>query len=608
MNSAPAAAAGPEGLAEVLSAGSEPSPRERQRGFQFELQTGASSRHFLIDARPAPNVITSAGGRLFWTGRLDESEALCRLLEVPVGTADAVLVAAWLERSGSAGLTQLFGRWALAWISGTGDCFVARDALGGRSLLWTEVPGGVVVATDWEPLFDDPRWDRSHDMDTLAAFFSVHMSPAEGGTFYQGLHLVPPGTVVQLTPTLTKPRWFWQPVTEGALHCSDAEAESEYRCLLERAVLATVADAKAPALLLSSGLDSTSIAATAVASAIPLRALSWSIDSVPAVDETQWIREFVSEIGLPWDLTPADGVWPLHQVSEYLPPVLGPLTPPLEGLRQRLYRRAAELGVDVVLTGDGADLLFIGAEDWLRGLVTGGHWGAAQRGLRAEWRDGRAGRRLVALAKSALPRRARAWRRREALPWLTVAARERLAGRSDVLQDSGGKRRLRALRSGWADLREAALAPGYARMGLEVRHPFREQHLAEFFLTLPPHLLFQPGETKRLARRAMHGLLPESTRLAPRRGTLLPLSRRFLTESLPLVRRILESCQCDWQRWVRPDWMEETLEQLPRSGRDGAAWLVVWNCVIYELWKQRWTTMTHDLRSQTFPISALGTR
>jgi len=111
-------------------------------------------------------------------------------------------------------------------------------------------------------------------------------------------------------------------------------------------------------------------------------------------------------------------------------------------------------------------------------------------------------------------------------------------------------------------------------------------------------LLYRPGEPKRLARRAMVGLLPESTRKAPRRGTLLPLARRLLTDSLPLVRDILGSERRDWHHWVRQDWMEETLVQLPKSGRDGASWLVVWNCVIYELWKQRWSLKTHRRPSQ----------
>jgi asparagine synthase (glutamine-hydrolysing) len=610
MNGALIELAQSAGLAQTPEAGAESfsqsAPRERQSEFQFELRTGASSADVLDNLSRPPDVVTASGGRLFWNGRLDDGDALGRQLQLPLGTSDAQLVAGWLERSGAAELSQLHGRWTLAWVSASGSCLLARDPLGGRDLFWAEVPGGVVVATDWEPLFDDPRWDRSHDPDTLAAFFSVHLSPEDGRTFFQGLHLVPPGTVVQLTPTLSRPDSYWQPSTEAVWQGSEAEAESEYRRLLKQAVSAAVADARAPMLLLSSGLDSSSIAAVAKASAIPVQALSWSVKSVPAVDETPWIREFVTDLGMRWDLTPADGIWPLHQVSEYLPTALGPLTPPLEGLRQRLYRRAVELGGDVVLTGDGGDLLFLGAEGWLRALLDRGQWAAASRGLRTEWRAGRARGCLSDLVRSALPSRVRTWSRHQALPWLTNTARDRLAGRLGALNDRGGVRRLRALRSDWADLREAALAPGYARMKLDVRHPFREQRLAEFLLSLPPHLLFQPGASKRLARRGMHGLLPDSTRMAPRRGTLLPLAQRFLTDSMDSVRRILRLSNCDWQRWVREDWMEAALHDLPRSGRDGAAWVVVWNCVVYELWKQRWPAIAHTLHFQTNLISARG--
>jgi asparagine synthase (glutamine-hydrolysing) len=539
---------------------------------------------------------------LFWTGRLDETEALCRLLGAPLATADAELVGLLLERLGGAGLVHLFGRWALAWIDASGGCFLARAPIAGRSLFWTQVPGGVLVATDWEPLFADPRWDHSLDPHTLAAFFSVHLMPDEGRSFYQGLRLVPPGARVQLAPVVGQPERFWQPAVAAVWQGTEAEAETVYRGLLERAVLAAVADAQAPALLLSSGLDSSSIAAIAVKKAVPLRALSWSILSVPAVDESRWVGEFVSDLGMQWELIPVDGIWPLHQVSEYLPPIFGPLSPPLRGLRQPLYQRAAELGADVVLTGDGGDLLFLGAEDWLRGLLLGRQWSAVQRGLRAQWRSGKAGRRLmVDLVKSLLPQGARGWRQGQVLPWLTTEAQASLAGCFDALRSRGGERRLRALRSTWADLHEAALAPGFQRMGLEVRHPFRERRLAEFFLSLPPHLLFQPGESKRLARRAMLGVLPENTRTAPRRGELLPVARRFLTDSLPLVRGILEGPDRDWPRWVRQDWMEATLQHLPDSGRDGAAWLVVWNCVAYELWKRRWTPPARLCQTNSIP-------
>ncbi len=517
-----------------------------------------------------------------------------------------MLVAAWLERFGTEGLSQLHGRWALAWISESGTCLVARDPLGGRNLFWAAVPGGVVVATDWEPLLDDQRWDRTHDQHTLAAFFSVHLSPVDGGTFFRGLHLVPPGIAVQLTPTVSRPRDFWRPTTDTVWQGSDAEAESEYRRLLKQSVQAAVADARKPMLLLSSGLDSSSIAAVAAANDIDLQALSWSVKSVPAVDETQWIKEFATHLGIRWDSTPADGIWPLHDVDAYLPSALGPLTPPLEQLRQRLYSRAMDLDGDVVLTGDGGDLLFLGAEGWLRALLDRGQWAAAHRGLRNEWRAGQARRCLSELIRSVLPQRLGTWSRQQPLPWMTSAARGLLSGRLDALNDRGGVRRLRALRSDWSDLREAALAPGYARLQLDVRHPFREQRLAEFFLSLPPHLLFQPGESKRLARRGMRGLLPDNTRTAPRRGALLPLARRFLTESMDSVRRILRSSSCDWQCWVREDWMEAALQNLPRSGRDGAAWVVVWNCVVYELWKQRWPVKAHALHSQPNLISARG--
>lgn len=563
--------------------------RKSSGPFSFELRLPPDSAQTLQGPSRAPDVVGPDGAQLFWAGRLYETAGLCRQLGLPAGTADSLIAATLLERAGPAALGHLVGCWSLAWLPRLGECLLARDAMGGLGLFWVSVPGGILVSTEWQSLFADARWERRHDEDTLAAFFSLYLSPTDGSSFYRELQLVAPGSWVQPTAASVNMRHYWQPLAAPAWRGSPSDAEAAYRQHLLVALQAAVADASAPALLLSSGLDSSGIAAMASAHGMPLRGLSWSVPSVAEVDESRWIAESARDLCSDWELTPADGLWPLHQVEAYQPPILGPLSPALGALRQCLYRRAEALGTDVVLTGDGGDLLFMGAEGWLLSLLAAGRWSAAAAGFRAEWQAGRAGECLANQARCLLPAPIKALRTLPPPPWLTAEAVARLRSRLPTLRGTGAARRLRAIQSGWTDLYELALAPGFADMGLVVRHPYRDQRLVEWLLRLPAHLLYRPGESKRLARRALRGLLPDSIRMAPRRGTLLPLAQRFLTDSLPSVRAILGTARCDWQRWVRRDWMEASLEELPRLGRDGAGWLVVWNCVVYELWKQRWT-------------------
>jgi asparagine synthase (glutamine-hydrolysing) len=560
----------------------------RRRGFELELRLSAGERASIVRAGRAADVVRPDGSWLYWSGRIDDAEVLRGTAGVAADATEPEIVAAVLERYGTPGLDHVFGSWALVWTDAAGGVHLARDPMGHCPLMWASVASGAVVTTDWESAWADPRWSRSVRDETLAAFFSVHLWPESGETFFEGLNVVPPGCVVTLAGGSTSLRRVWEPATEPEWDRREDEAEERYRELFGQAVAASVADATKPAILLSSGLDSSRIAAWLAHNRRDAQAISWSVESVPEVDETPWIRHFVREVGLSWEVVSADGVWPLHPVEEYLPPVFGPLSPALGGFRRRAFTRAAERGVDVALTGDGADLLYLSHDLWLTGLVRRGEVARAGLALARVRRE--SGLMAVGrvVARQVVPMAWRgATRHGAACPWLTPEARSAMRGRFSRLWAEAGESRLLAARSAWADLVEICRRPELDGQGIDVRHPFRNRRLVEYFLTMPPHLLFQPGQPKRLARRAWRGMMPDAVLDSPRRGRLLAASRRFLVDSLAEVRAILDASDSDWQRWVRRDWMNDTLEHLPHSGRDGAEWIVVWNCVMHELWQGR---------------------
>jgi hypothetical protein len=108
-------------------------------------------------------------------------------------------------------------------------------------------------------------------------------------------------------------------------------------------------------------------------------------------------------------------------------------------------------------------------------------------------------------------------------PWLAASLRERVdADARDAWKQRRGPRWWAALvhavgpRSdamGAADQfrRESALA------GLRLVHPWRDTQLADFVLTLPPELAFDPSLDRPLARAAMDGLVPDVVRLDDRK-------------------------------------------------------------------------------------------
>ncbi len=109
--------------------------------------------------------------------------------------------------------------------------------------------------------------------------------------------------------------------------------------------------------------------------------------------------------------------------------------------------------------------------------------------------------------------------------------------------------------------------------------------VVELFARLPAHVLHRPWERKRLGRRALAGILPDRTRLAPRRGSLLPLGLRLLDDSAATVDALLGSRDAEWHRWVRRSWIASTLKKLRQERRDGFEWVVLWRCLSFELWR-----------------------
>jgi asparagine synthase (glutamine-hydrolysing) len=114
---------------------------------------------------------------------------------------------------------------------------------------------------------------------------------------------------------------------------------------------------------------------------------------------------------------------------------------------------------------------------------------------------------------------------------------------------------------------------------IEVRLPFLDPRVAEFALSLPPHLLWRNGTTKWLLRRAMRGLVPD--RVLERRdkiGYETPQDRWFGSEDgRSRIAEILLDADS------RGPHVRREVERDLKSGvwRDTGA---IWRAVNVELW------------------------
>ncbi len=299
-------------------------------------------------------------------------------------------------------------------------------------------------------------------------------------------------------------------------------------------------------MLLSGGLDSSAIAA--VASRRPgARSYSAIFPEHPSIDESELIDVVTQALGLGGERMAVRGGSMLSGAIRHAARWQMPLKSQNLYFWEPLFRRAADDGVDVMLDGEGGDLIFAAARELIADSLLAARPADALRLARAlpgpGDRSTAAVLRLVRAdgARAALPpalqglaRRTRPAARHGA-PWLSTAD-------ARMLRDDGGDlawKRLDGPRW-WARLADSLTmgmeASGIREQqfrraqnaGIDGRSPLLSVELIELMLRMPPELSFGAAMSRPLLREAMAGLVPDAVRLRPGKSYFDELFQRSL--------------------------------------------------------------------------------
>ncbi len=532
-----------------------------------------------------------SGGRLLaFDGRIDNRAELITALELERSDrspSDAELALAAHEAWGEGFCRRLVGPYALALLEPAARRgFLARDPLGDRTLFYAELGAEIVISSEEASLLGHPGVSVELDESRLAHYFAAAV-PGDGSTFFRGVTELLPGTLLRIGEGPVTAERLWSPPADGREAIRDGTAlAEEYRELLTLAVESRLRSPAPAAVLMSGGLDSTSVAALAAesvdrrAEAQRPRSISWVFDSTNGCDEREFIRPVVERWRLDAREFRGDELGPLPDGRELCLNPSSPEENPYRRLKSRAYSEAVSAGSSVLLSGGSADALYTGYERWFADLIAAGRPVAAAGELLADlWRFGaRSGLRSAGFG--------RWWRalrpRRPPPEWLTPWARGVLERQASRIEPADA--RLLAA-AGPRPARGISLEIFYAgRCGVDLRHPYRDLRLVEFMLSLPAWELYRNGRFKEIARRALVGLLPEAVRTRTRRTSLTPLFDRALRgPNRAAWEGLLRSSGALWPRFVSSAWVEAALNRSAGSAGDVA----LWNCMSFELWRRR---------------------
>jgi asparagine synthase (glutamine-hydrolysing) len=281
-----------------------------------------------------------------------------------------ILVHAW-EEWGEDCLEELRGMFAFALLDLRKRyaiaplLFLARDPLGIKPLYYTQTADGFAFASEVRALIAGGVAGKALSQDALTSYL-LFGSVSEPVTMLEGVFSLPPGHRMLLyvperrrTP---RARAWWDPTRGPATHeahkLSDvSSAAKRLRPMLEDAVRAHLIADVPVGLFLSSGLDSSAIAALAARAQQRVRSFTLTFPGTP-YDEGPLASVVAKNCGTEHTEVPLDGGAILSRLGEAVDALD---QPSMDGVNTYFVSWAAwQVGLKVALSGLGGDELFGG--------------------------------------------------------------------------------------------------------------------------------------------------------------------------------------------------------------------------------------------------------
>jgi asparagine synthase (glutamine-hydrolysing) len=543
---------------------------------QIWSRGGAGFSFTLLRTGPAPQSSEqpcTLNGRVWLLGdvRLDGREDLRLELEqsegpIPATTTDEGLILLAWRQWGEAGLAKLLGDFSFAiWDETAKRLCCVRDLVGTRPFFYAQAGAQLSFSNTLDVLRRAPGVSSELNSQFIGDFLLREWCQDGQGSVYRDIRRLPAGQLLTYSRDELCVRRFTNfPVEAPLLLKRPEEYVEQFQELLETAVRDRLPQ-RPSAILLSGGLDSTSLAAVACkiatknGASTSLRALT--VDCRALFDDQEGsLASLVAErLGIEIEILSAASCPPYQGWEDPRLRAPEPYIDPFLLLTRNLYRRVRDHS-PVVISGYGGDDILTGqAWPYLTYLFRKGELATIVKKFG----------RYIFKNRSFPPLRGgfrttvRRWMGHtdplaEFPAWLNpdFVERQNLRARWQELQEpSKPVHPLHPLAYAglsnrfWSSVIECEDA-AWTGAPVELRAPFLDKRLLRFLLRVPP----VPWCMKKtLLREAMRGMLPEEIRTRPKTPLLDDLVQRFIDrkewQPLPLPEPPIELREfVDWER------------------------------------------------------------
>jgi asparagine synthase (glutamine-hydrolysing) len=442
-------------------------------------------------------------------------------------TDDAQLLLHAYARWGPACVGKLRGDFSFAiWNAKNFSLFCARDHFGIKPFYYALFDGIFVFSNVQNAVRRHPRVSGALNDSAVADFLLFGLNTDNATTTFADIQRLPPAHTLFVGRGSATVNRYWEVPTAGRIRYTSASDYIENFLAVWQPAVADRLDSSATGVLLSGGLDSAAVVATAhgqLKSSCPdnLRAFTITNENFPGDRDPQFASLLAAALGIPFEPISGD-IAPFAHWADAQPISPEPVDDPLFA-GQPLSFQKISTECRVLLSGEGADnLMHFEMLPYTADLFRRKNWS-----------------RLVADVSRF------AWHR--PFPWLGLRARvAQLMGRGEqsspqfpkwISPDFAQRLNLHdRWRFGqtlpipphrhpihpkahaslylpqWTRMFELE-SPGVTNCAVEVRYPFLDLRVVEYLLAIPPYPWFYE---KNLLRQAMAGRVLDSVRLRPK--------------------------------------------------------------------------------------------
>ena len=532
------------------------------------------------------------------------------------------------EEYGEAMVEHLNGMFAFAlWDKRKKKLLIARDRFGEKPLYYGVFEGKLIFASEPKVLLENPSVKTEINTDALRQFLSFDYVPAPA-SIYKNIYKLPAAHLLTVENGEVKTRRYWnltwqKPARQqgrkggqnGALTDVRAsalnfeKAAEDLRELLSDAVRMRLVSDVPLGILLSGGVDSSTVAAFAVRHSIE-KVKTFSIGfEEDSFDESKFARQVATHLGTEHyedklsveraaDLISEIGIWLDEPMSD------GSLIPTF--LLSRFVRKY----VTVALGGDGGDEIFAGypmyfghkmarVYDLIPRFLRSGliepiinNLPVSTKNLSFDYKA----KRFVAASKYDVVTRHHSW-----FGSFTVDQQNDLLSK-DVLATTSsdiykGAKELLKITDAADEIEQMQFLDmnfymaediltkvdrASMAVSLEVRAPFLDPRVAQFAAGLPLEYKLRGNKGKYILKKAVEPLLPQAILQRPKKGFGIPIADWLKGRLNPLLHDLLAP-----DRLKNQDLFDENfVQRLIKEHETGAAshHKQLWTLLVFQLW------------------------